>query len=208
MPFMVERSSGQSMTKETQILILLWQVLPGTGQSITNCFLRTTGSALAWDQPQVQERGPAQVGLQPAPAALCSQHWRADCPWPFCCCWDERGVQWVVSADWLTKLTYWRQHYPVGEQLCLKDFKRSGWWTTEHGKLWRFWDSKQKKWAYFMSKTKTKQNGKKKKKQLILVVAQGSAPEFNQSPPRWMHLLTGGLSWELNHRREDHYYLL
>ena len=35
MPFMVERSSGQSMTWETQILIFLWQVLPGTGQSVT-----------------------------------------------------------------------------------------------------------------------------------------------------------------------------
>ena len=30
-----ERSSGQSMTWETQILILLWQVLAGTGQSVT-----------------------------------------------------------------------------------------------------------------------------------------------------------------------------
>lgn len=36
-----------------------------------------------------------------------------------------------------------------------------------------------------MTKRKTKQNRQKTggKKQLILVVAQGSAPEFNHSPP-------------------------
>lgn len=68
--------------------------------------------------------------------------------------WERCAVDCQCWPTDKLKLTYWLVLLSRGWTMTvyLKDLKKSGWRAMGHGKLWRLWDTKQKKWVSFMNK--------------------------------------------------------